>query len=135
MDRWFMGTINKIGEANTTYNIYWQNIYRWNLANISMWSRVHSQQTPSLTPISDDIHDFEAIYWYHLLIVYQNDENSLANPTHYIKGLQNHCKTVQFRANIFWNCWRNYYLPTLTSCTNWTKSDINLSKNILVIIK
>ena len=36
---------------------------------------------------------------------------------------------------MFWNCWRNYYLPTLTSRTKWTKSEINLSKNDLVIIK
>ena len=34
-----------------------------------------------------------------------------------------------------WNCWRNYYLPTLTSRTKWTKSEINLSKNDLAIIK
>ena len=59
-----------------------------------------------LTPISDDIHDFEAITPNHLLIGYQNDENSFANPTHYIKGLQNHSKTVQSCACIFWNCWR-----------------------------
>ena len=88
-----------------------------------------------LTPISDDIHDFEAITPNHLLIGYQNDENSFANPTHYIKGLQNHCKTVQSCTSMFWNCWRNYYLPTLTSRTKWTKSEINLSKNDLVIIK
>ena len=36
---------------------------------------------------------------------------------------------------MLWNCWRNYYLPTLTSHTKWTKSEINLSKNDLVIIK
>ena len=47
-----------------------------------------------LTPISDDIHDFEAIPPNHLLIGYQNDENSFANPTDYIKGLQNHSKIV-----------------------------------------
>ena len=47
-----------------------------------------------LTPINDDIDDFEAITPNHLLIGYQNDKNSFANPTHYIKGLQNHCKTV-----------------------------------------
>ena len=88
-----------------------------------------------LTPISDDIHDFEAITPNHLLKGYQNNQNSFANPTHYIKGLQNHCKTVQSCANMFWTCWRNYYLPTLTSLTKWTKSEIKLSKNDLVIIK
>ena len=36
---------------------------------------------------------------------------------------------------MLWNCWRNYYLPTLTSHTKWTKSEINLSKNDLVVIK
>ena len=64
-----------------------------------------------LTPISDDIHDFEAIMPNHLLIGYQNDENSFSNPTHYIKDLQNHCKTVHSCVNMFWNYWRNYYLP------------------------
>ena len=88
-----------------------------------------------LTRISDDIHDFEAFTPNHLLIGYQNDENSFVNPTHYTKGLQNHCKTVQSSANMFWKCWRNYCLPTLTSCTKWTNSDINLSRNDLVIIK
>ena len=39
-----------------------------------------------LTPISDGTHDFEAITPNHLLIGYQNDENSLANPN--IKRLQ-----------------------------------------------
>ena len=87
------------------------------------------------TPISDDIHDFEPITPNHLLIGYQNDENSFANPTHYIKGLQNHCKTVQSCANMFWNCLRNYYLPTITSRTKWTKSEIYLSKIDLVIIR
>ena len=88
-----------------------------------------------LTPISVDIHDFEAITPNHLLIGYQNDENSFANPTHYVKGLQNYCKAVQSCTNMFWNCWRNYYLPALTSRSKWTKSEINLSKNDLVIIK
>ena len=88
-----------------------------------------------LTPTSNNIHDFEAITPNHLLIGYQSDENSFANPMHYIKGLQNHCKTVQSCANMFWNCWRNYYLPTLTSRTKWTNSKINLSKNDLAIIK
>ena len=46
-----------------------------------------------LTPISDDI--FEAITPNHLLIGYQNNENSFTNLTNYIKGLQNHCKTAQ----------------------------------------
>ena len=36
---------------------------------------------------------------------------------------------------MFCNCWRNYYLRTLTSRTKWTKSKINLSKNDLVIVK
>ena len=36
---------------------------------------------------------------------------------------------------MFWNCWRNYYLPTLTSRVKWTNSEINLSKNDLVITK
>ena len=64
-----------------------------------------------LTPIRDNIHVFEAMTPKHLLIGYQNDENSFANPTHYIKGLQNHHKTVQSCANMFWKCWRNYDLP------------------------
>ena len=64
-----------------------------------------------LTPIRDNIHVFEAMTPNHLLIGYQNDENSFANPTHYIKGLQNHHKTVQSCANMFWKCWRNYDLP------------------------
>ena len=92
-------------------------------------------RTDLCSPISDDIYDFEAIAQNHLLIGYQNDENSFTNPKHYIKDLQNHCKTVQSCANMFSNCWRNYYLPTLTSCTKCTNSENNLSKNDLVIIK
>ena len=61
-----------------------------------------------LTPIKDNIHDFEAITPNYLLIGYQNDENSFANLTHYIKGLQNYYKTVQSCANMFWNCLRNH---------------------------
>ena len=86
------------------------------------------------TPFSGNIYDFEAITPNHLVIGYQNDENSFANPTHNLKGLQNHCKTVQSCANMFWNYWANFYLPTLT-CTKWTNSEINLSKNHLVVIK
>ena len=51
----------------------------------------------TLTPISD----FEVITPNHQLIDYQNDENSFANPTHYINVLQNHCKTVQNCENMF----------------------------------
>ena len=47
-----------------------------------------------LTPISNNIHDFEAIIPNHLLIGYQNNKNSFVYPMHYIKVLQNHCKTV-----------------------------------------
>ena len=36
---------------------------------------------------------------------------------------------------MFWNCWRNCYLPTLTSSTKLTNFEINLSKNDLAIIK
>ena len=86
------------------------------------------------TPFSGNIYDFEAITPNHLVIGYQNDENSFANPTHNLKGLQNHCKTMQSCANMFWNYWANFYLPTLT-CTKWTNSEINLSKNHLVVIK
>ena len=68
------------------------------------------------------------------MVGYQNDKNSFANPTHKLKGLQNQCKTVQSCVNMFWNCWINFYLPTFT-CTKWTNSEINLSKNHLVIIK
>ena len=86
------------------------------------------------TPFSGNIYDFEAITPNYLVIGYQNDENSFANPTHNLKGLQNHCKTVQSCAHMFWNYWINFYLPTLT-CTKWTNSEINLSKNHVVIIK
>lgn len=82
------------------------------------------------TPFSGNIYDFEAIAPNYLVIGYQNDQN----PTHNLKGLQNHCKTVQSCANMFWNYWINFYLPTLT-CTKWTNSEINLSKNHVVIIK
>ena len=82
-----------------------------------------------LTPINDDVNGFQTITASHLLICYQNNENSFANPTHYIKGLQNHC------TNIFWNCWRNYSLLILTSHTKRTNSEINLSKNDLLVIQ
>ena len=36
------------------------------------------------TPINYDIHDFEVITPNHLLIGYQNDGNSFANPRYYI---------------------------------------------------
>ena len=86
-----------------------------------------------LTPtISDNIHDFEAITQNHLLIGCQNDENSFANLKHYIKGLQNHCKTVQSCANVFWNCWRNYYLPTLTSHTKCEILKLTFQRTILL---
>ena len=89
----------------------------------------------SHTPISDDIHNFEAIAPNHLLISYQNNENSFANLTHYIKGLQNHFKTMQSCANMFWNCCGNYYLPIINNHTKWINSEIYLSKNDLIIIK
>ena len=70
-----------------------------------------------LTPISNNIRDFGAIKPNNLLTGYQNHENSFTNSIHCIKGLQNPCKTVQSCANLFWNCWTNYYLPTPTSHT------------------
>ena len=85
-----------------------------------------------LTPISDDSHDFEEITPNHPLTGYQNDENSFVNLTYYIKGLQIHCKTVQSCANMSWNCWKNYYSPTLFSRTKWIKSEINLQRAILL---
>ena len=36
---------------------------------------------------------------------------------------------------MFWNCWRNYYSPTLNSRTKWKNSVNKLPKNDLVIIK
>ena len=58
------------------------------------------QQTLSNIYINDNINGFEAITPNHILIVYQNDENWFANPTLYIKGLENHFKTVQSCTNI-----------------------------------
>ena len=86
-----------------------------------------------LTPtISDNIHDFEAITPNHLFTGCQNDGNSFANLKHYIKGLQNRCKTVQSCANMFWNCWRNYYLPTLTSRTKCEILKLTFHRTILL---
>ena len=75
-----------------------------------------------LTPISNNIRDFGVIKPNHLLTGYQNDENSFTNSIHCIKDLQNPCKTVQSCANIFWNCWTNYQLPTPASRTRWANS-------------
>ena len=36
---------------------------------------------------------------------------------------------------MFWSCWRNCYLSTLTSRTKWTNSEITVPKYDLVIIK
>ena len=78
MNGWFMGIIIKSVKralrAISTDRIFTDETLRTYLCS----------------PISDDIHDFEAITQNHLLIGYQNDENSFANPTHYIKDLQNH---------------------------------------------
>ena len=97
MDGWLMMIINKIGKAEITCNI--QTFTDKALRKYFCEVEFILNKRP-LTPISDDIHDFETITPNHLLKGYQNNKNSYANPTHYIKGLQNHYKTVQYCANM-----------------------------------
>ena len=55
----------------------------------------------TLTPISEEFKEFEAITLNHPLKDCLNDKNSFGSFTHYIKVSQNHCKTVHSHANIF----------------------------------
>ena len=87
-----------------------------------------------LTAVSDDINDFEAITPNHLLIGYQNKANAI-NPLRHKNNLKVQWKNVQSSAHMFWKCWLNHYLPTLTNRQKWAKTVENLSVNDLVIIK
>ena len=87
-----------------------------------------------LTPVSDDINDFEAITPDHLLIGYQNEANAI-DPFRRKNNLKVQWKNVQSSASMFWKCWLNHYLPTLTKRQKWAKTVENLSVNGLVIIK
>ena len=87
-----------------------------------------------LTPVSDDINDFEAITPDHLLIGYQNEANAI-DPLRHKNNSKVQWKNVQSSANMFWKCWLNHYLPILTNQQKWAKTVENLTLNDLVIIK
>ena len=86
-----------------------------------------------LTSVSDDINDFEAVTPDHLLIGYQNEANAINSLCHK-NNLKVQWKNIQ-SANMFWKCWLNHYLPTLTNRQKQAKTVENLSVNDLVIIK
>jgi len=67
-----------------------------------------------LTPISDDVNDFTALTPNDLLIGYQSENTILGDFTNQT-NIRKNWRSVQANADMFWQKWKNLYLPILNN--------------------
>ena len=76
-------------------------------------NRVNSQWL-TITNVSDNINDYEALTPNHFLLGQLTNNNPVINNEEVDVTLQNTWKTVQTATNMFWSRWTREYLPRLT---------------------
>ena len=85
-----------------------------------------------LTPVSDDLNDYEALTPNHFLLGRPTMNYPIGNET---SGLRSKWKQVQRALATFWSRWVREYLPTLTERSKWTSEIRNMKPGDLVVVK
>ena len=88
-----------------------------------------------ITPISDDISDFEALTPNHLLIGQLSHNLPPVDVNDDAINLRSKWRSIQAAANMFWRRWVREYLPTLSIRKKWTTKPRNFEVGDLVIIQ
>ena len=88
-----------------------------------------------LTPVSDDLEDFEALTPNHFILGRPSPNLPLGVYTEKDINLRCKWKSVQAATSMFWTRWLKEYLPLLTERQKWTKEERNLKVGDLVIIQ
>ena len=86
-----------------------------------------------LTPLSDDINDFEALTPNHFLLGRASPNLPIIySPQH--NNLKSKWKQVQSTLNEFWKRWAKEYLPTINERAKWRHPIRNVQEGDLVVI-
>jgi hypothetical protein len=87
-----------------------------------------------LTPVSDDINDYEALTPNHFLIGRQNANLPIMIPCDTAIHSRKRWRQVQFLINHYWKRFVKEYLPSLTVRPKWHKEQRNIRDGDLVLI-
>ena len=84
-----------------------------------------------ITPVSDDINDYEALTPNHFLLGRPTPNYPIMSET---SGLRSKWKQVQGALATFWSRWVKEYLPSLNERSKWTNETRNMKPGDLVVI-
>ncbi|XP_066937027.1 uncharacterized protein [Clytia hemisphaerica] len=85
-----------------------------------------------ITPVSDDINDYEALTPNHFLLGRSAPNYPIMSEA---SGLRSKWKQVQKALATFWSRWVKEYLPSLNERSKWTSETRNMKPGDLVVIK
>ena len=84
-----------------------------------------------LTPVSDDVNDFEALTPNHFLLGRPSLNQPIVDDA---SGLRSKWKQVQEAIKLFWSRWVKEYMPSLQTRGKWTKEMRNMQPGDLVTV-
>lgn len=91
-----------------------------------------------LTPLSDDPSDTSALRPINILhpSTFSHSSATILPPEtgNDAVGLRCRWRNAQSRVDAFWKVWKSEYLQLLHARSKWTKSEVNIKKDALVII-
>ena len=85
-----------------------------------------------ITPLSDDINDFEALTPNHFLLGRPSLNIPIVEETQY--NLRSKWQKVQSCFDLFWKRWIKEYLPTITERAKWRHPIRNIKEGDLVVV-
>ena len=88
----------------------------------------------SLTNVSDNIDDYEALMPNHFLLGRRSNNTPVVNNKEIDVTLRYKWKAVKTATNMFWSRWTREYLPMLTERKRWSSLNVNLKKGDLVLL-
>ena len=89
----------------------------------------------SLTHLSEDVTDFEALTPNHVLLGAHRNWSSIADTSEQDITSRRKWKQVQALRAMFWTRWTKEYLPTLAQRSRWTSDGPTFDVGELVLLK
>ena len=89
----------------------------------------------TLTSISDDITNFEALTPNYILLGSSQSNVEASNYENVEVNYRKKWRAVQAYTNLFWKRWLSEYLPTLSPRTKWTNKQQDFAVGVLVIVR
>ncbi|KAL9974310.1 hypothetical protein ACROYT_G011331 [Oculina patagonica] len=109
----------------------------FNPSSAPTWEEYSSQWSSSrpLTPVSDDLNDYEALTPNHFLIGRASPNSPPGQFEEREVNSRKRWRMAQALADMIWRRWRKEYLPTLAIRSKWNKEQRNLKEGDLILIK